>query len=181
MNANSTDWGRLRLLATQRLRARFPHAASGTLDDLSLEVLVTLFRMGRHEPLANPQVLTETLVQRVAEDHIRRMRGPAGRLDPVSEVDTAFDPAGDMAAGPTDMLELFRFLVLQHFHEMNAPCETLASRFFAKQSWSAVGEELELRPQTAIKRWSVCMAQVRKRLQTARGPVWVWARSAGPR
>lgn len=183
MSTHSPDWGALKQLAIQRLRMRLPLAGAGTLEDLALEVQVMLFRLSRREPLENAQVLADSLVQRVAMDHIRRLRGGAGRLDPVSSADTAFEPAGAATglAASTDMLELFRFLVLQQFHEVDAPCETLATRFYSSQSWSAVAEELELRPQTAIKRWVTCMGLARKRLQTQRGAVWDWARSVTPK
>ena len=179
MTANAPEWGTLRAQTVRRLRERLPFASEGTLQDLALEVQVMLFRLSRREPLTDAAGLSASLEQRVAADHIRRLRGSTGRLDPVSTADTAFEPAGVATglAASTDMLELFRFLVLQQFHELDAPCEELAKRFYASQSWSAVSEELGLRPQTAIKRWTVCMGQVRKRLQSQRGAVWDWARA----
>ena len=173
------DWEPLRQIALRRIRTRLPRAGEETLEDLSQEVLVTLFRLSRREPLADAPMLADSLAQRVCVDHIRRTRGPSGRLDPVTEGDSPLGPsAADAArATPVDMMDLFRFLVLEQFRELDAPCEELASMFYAEQSWSVVAERLGLRHQTVIKRWSRCMEKVQKRLRTQRGPVWEWARS----
>lgn len=165
------------------MRARLRSAPAETVEDLSQEVLVTLFRLSRRERLLEPQSLVHTLAHRVCVDHIRRQRGAAGRLDPVPDADSPGewvrgDPSADM---PTDLLELFRFLVLERFHELDAPCQDLATRFYTEQSWSTVAEQLGVRPATVIKRWARCMQQVRRLVRAQRGRLGDWARSVDRR
>ena len=142
---------------------------------------MTLFRLSQRETLVNPEALATTLVHRVCVDHVRRMRGPSGRLDPIPDSGSplewpASDPEDDV---PADMLELFRFVVLEHFQARDVACHDLAREFFAEHSWSAVAERAGLRHNTVIKRWSRCMEQVRELARSERGPVWEWARAAG--
>ena len=149
------------------------------LEDLAREAMVTLFRLSRREALANPETLAATLVDRVCLDHVRRMRGPAGRLDPLDGDVPLSATAGDAAGEPgVDMLELFRFVVLEHFKQHDSPCQELAAEFYAEQSWAAVARRLQLRHTTVIRRWSRCMEQVRELAYVQRGPVWEWARQA---
>jgi len=174
------DWVVLRAYALHRIRGRLRFAPAETLEDLAQEVMVTLFRLSQRETLLNPEALATTLVHRVCVDHVRRMRGPTGRLDPLPEADTPFelpspDPSHEV---PADMLELFRFVVLEHFRVNDVPCHTLAVDFFAEQSWSAVAERLGLKHNTVIKRWSRCMEQVRELARSQHGPMWEWARAA---
>ena len=134
------DWPSLRAYALRRIRGRLRFAPAETIEDLAQEVLVTLFRLSQRETLMNPEALATTLVHRVCVDHVRRMRGPAGRLDPLPDSGSplewpAADPSDEVAA---DMLELFRFVVLEHFQAHDAPCLELARDFFAEQSWSTV-------------------------------------------
>ena len=139
---------------------------------------MTLFRVSRREALANPDALAATLVDRVCVDHVRRLRGPAGRLDTLDADAPLEPPARDPAAPGVDMLELFRFVVIEHFNQHDAPCHELAAEFFAEQSWSTVARRLQVRHTTVIKRWSRCMEQVRELAYAQRGPVWEWAREA---
>jgi len=174
------DWKALRHYALQRVRLKLRFAPATTVEDLAQEVMVTLFRLSLREPLVNPEALTTTLVHRVCVDHVRRMRGPSGRLDPLPATDTplelpAPDPGHEVGA---DMLELFRFIVLEHFKQSDSPCHELATDFFAEQSWSMVARRLQVRHNTVIKRWSRCMAQIRELAYAQRGPVWEWARAA---
>jgi hypothetical protein len=174
------DWKALRAFALQRVRRKLRFAPAPTIEDLAQEVMVTLFRLSQRERLVNPEALTTTLVHRVCVDHVRRMRGPSGRLDPLPETDAplelpAPDPAHEVGA---DMLELFRFVVIEHFKQHDAPCHELATDFFAEQSWSMVARRLQVRHNTVIKRWSRCMEQVRELAYSQRGPVWEWARDA---
>lgn len=173
------DWEGLRALARQRIRARLRSAPAQTVADLAQEVLVTLFRLSRRERLLDPQSLVLSLVHRVCVDHVRRQKGPSGRLDAVAEHDPPVEPARVEAPSdmPTDLLELFRFLVLERFREMDAPCRELAERFYAEQSWSTVGEQLGLRHATVIKRWSRCMHQVRGLVRRQSGRLGDWVRS----
>ena len=108
------------------------------------------------------------------------MRGPSGRLDPLADSGEPLElPAPDLSQEmPADMLELFRFVVLEHFRAHDVPCHELATEFFAEQSWAAVAGRLGLKHNTVIKRWSRCMAQVRALASTHQGPVWDWARAA---
>ena len=175
------DWKTLRAFALQRVRRRLRFAPATTTEDLAQEVMVTLFRLSQREPLINPEALVTTLANRLCVDHVRRMRGPTGRLDPLPESDTplelpAQDPAHEVGA---DMLELFRFVVLEHFKQHDVPCHELAALFFAEQSWSSVARQQQLKHNTVIKRWSRCMEQIREVAYTQRGPVWEWAREAG--
>ena len=174
------DWDTLRAYALYRIRGRLRFAPAETLEDLAQEVMVTLFRLSQRETLLNPEALATTLVHRVCVDHVRRMRGPTGRLDPLPDCDSALElPAPDPSQDvPADMLELFRFVVLEHFRTHDVPCHALAAEFFAEQSWSAVAERLGLKHNTVIKRWSRCMEQVRELARSQRGPVWEWARAA---
>jgi DNA-directed RNA polymerase specialized sigma24 family protein len=174
------DWDTLRAYALHRIRGRLRFAPAETLEDLAQEVMVTLFRLSLRETLLNPEALATTLVHRVCVDHVRRMRGPAGRLDSLPECDSALElPAPDPSqAVPADMLELFRFVVLEHFRTHDVPCHALATEFFAEQSWSAVAERLGVKHNTVIKRWSRCMEQVRELARSQRGPMWEWARAA---
>jgi len=162
------------------VRRKLRSAPPDTLEDLAREALVTLFRLSRRETLANPDALAATLVDRVCVDHVRRLRGPAGRLDSLADADAPLEPpAHDSANAPgVDMLELFRFVVLEHFKQHDAPCHELAAEFFAEQSWSNVARRLQVRHTTVIKRWSRCMEQVRELAYAQRGPVWEWAREA---
>ena len=162
------------------MKRKLRYVPPDTLEDLAREAMVTLFRLSRREALANPETLAATLVDRVCVDHVRRMRGPSGRLDPLPETDTplelpARDPVQEVGA---DMLELFRFVVLEHFKQHDAPCQELAAEFFAEQSWTAVAKRLQIRHVTVIRRWSHCMQQVRELAYAQRGPVWEWARQA---
>lgn len=174
------DWDALRAYALHRIRGRLRFAPAETLEDLAQEVMVTLFRLSQREVLLNPEALATTLVHRVCVDHVRRMRGPNGRLDPLPDGDSALElPAADPSQDvPADMLELFRFVVLEHFRAHDVPCHALAAEFFAEQSWSTVAERLGVRHNTVIKRWSRCMEQVRTLARSQRGPVWEWARAA---
>jgi len=138
---------------------------------------VTLFRLARREALANPDTLAATLVDRVCADHVRRLRGPAGRLDADKDAPLAPPPGAATEPG-VDMLELFRFVVLEHFKQHDAPCLELAAEFYAEQSWAAVARRLQVRHTTVIRRWAKCMEQVRELAYAQRGPVWEWARAA---
>jgi len=122
-----------------------------TVEDLAREAMVTLYRLSRRETLVNPDALATTLVP------------PA-------------QSAGKEAG--VDMLELFRFVVLEHFRQHDAPCHELAIEFFTELSWSAIARRQQLRHSTVIKRWSACMEQVRELAYAQRGPVWEWARQA---
>ena len=178
--AVAPDWKALRSYTHQRIRGRLRFAPAETLEDLTQEVMVTLFRLSQRETLLNPEAMATTLVHRVCVDHVRRMRGPTGRLEALPESDgplelPAPDPSDEV---PADMLELFRFVVLEHFKTNDAPCHELAADFFAEQSWSVVAERLQLKHNTVIKRWSRCMESVRTLAGSQRGPVWEWARAA---
>lgn len=174
------DWVALRAYALHRIRGRLRFAPSETLEDLAQEVMVTLFRLSQRETLLNAEALATTLVHRVCVDHVRRMRGPTGRLDPLPDSDTPLElPAPDPSQEvPADMLELFRFVVLEHFRTNDVPCHELAAEFFAEQSWSEVAGRQGLKHNTVIKRWSRCMEQIRELAKSQRGPVWEWAREA---
>ena len=178
--ACSPDWDTLRAYALHRIRGRLRFAPAETLEDLAQEVMITLFRLSQREALVNPEALATTLVHRVCVDHVRRMRGPSGRLDPLPDSDTppelpAADPDLDV---PADMLELFRFVVLEHFRVHDVLCHELAAEFFAEQSWSVVAARHGLKHNTVIKRWSRCMEQVRELARSQHGTVWEWARAA---
>ena len=155
-------------------------APADTVEDLAREAMVTLYRLSRREALVNPDALAATLVDRVCMDHARRVRGPSGWPDALPGAGSplelpAHDPAREVGA---DMLELFRFVVLEHFRQHDAPCHEMATDFFTELSWSAVARRLQLRHGTVIKRWSRCMEQVRELAYAQRGPVWEWAREA---
>jgi DNA-directed RNA polymerase specialized sigma24 family protein len=162
------------------VRRKLKSLPEDTVEDLAREAMVTLYRLSRREALVNPDALAVTLVNRVCVDHVRRLRGPAGRLDPLSEKDAALElparSAGSEAS--VDMLELFRFVVLEHFKQHDAPCHELAIEFFTELSWSALARQRQLRHSTVIKRWSACMEQIRELAYAQRGPVWEWARHA---
>ena len=161
------------------MRRKVRSAPPDTLEDLAREAMVTLFRLSRRESLANPDTLAATLVDRVCADHVRRLRGAAGRLDALDADTPLAPPAGDAAVeAGVDMLELFRFVVLEHFKQHDTPCLELAAEFFAEQSWTAVARRLQIRHITVIRRWSKCMEQVRELAYAQRGPVWEWARQA---
>ena len=76
------------------------------------------------------------------------------------------------------MLDLFRFVVLEHLKQHDAPCHELAMDFYSEPSWTAVARRLQVRHVTVIRRWSRCMEQVRELAYAQRGPVWEWAREA---
>ena len=162
------------------MRRKLKSLPEDTVEDLAREAMVTLYRLSRREALVNPDALAVTLVNRVCVDHVRRLRGPAGRLDALSEKDAALElpsrSAGTEAG--VDMLELFRFVVLEHFKQHDAPCHELAIEFFTELSWSALARQRQLRHSTVIKRWSACMEQIRELAYAQRGPVWEWARQA---
>lgn len=174
------DWDALRALALQRLRSRLRFTPSETLEDLAQEILVTLFRLSQREVLVNAEALATTVTHRVCVDHVRRMRGPTGRLEPLPPPDSPLEPpAADPSQAPgPDMLELFRFVVLAHFEAHDASCRELAGPFFEEQNWAEVARRMGLKHNTVIKRWSRCMEQVRELVRTQRGPVWEWARAA---
>lgn len=178
---SAPDWESLRAYALRRIRGRLRFASAETVEDLAQEVLVTIFRLSQREPIENAEAFATTLVHRICVDHVRRMHGPAGRLEPLPEPGApldlpAPDPSHEVSA---DMLELFRFVVIESFERQDAPCAELAREFFAEHSWSAVAEHLGIRHNTAIKRWSRCMERVRGWARTEQGPLWEWARSAG--
>ena len=182
-SSSAPEWEALHQIARQRIRARLRSIPAGAVEDLSREVLVTLFRLSRRERLVEPEALVDTLAHRVCVDHVRRQRGPAGRLDPVEETETPLEPTGAGPAGdmPADPLELFRFCVLERFRELDFPCQELAMRFYVEQSWSAVAEQMHLKHPTVIKRWARCMLQVRRLVSTQQGRLWDWARSVDRR
>ena len=104
------------------MKRKLRYVPPDTLEDLAREAMVTLFRLSRREALANPETLAATLVDRVCVDHVRRMRGPAGRLDALLDLDAPLKPPdGAVDATGVDMLELFRFVVLEHFKQHDAP------------------------------------------------------------
>lgn len=178
--SSAPDWNTLRAYALHRIRGRLRFASAETLEDLAQEVMITLYRLSQREPLANPEAMATTLLHRVCVDHVRRMRGPSGRLDPLPDADGPMElpaaaPSEDV---PPDMLELFRFVVLEHFRVHDAPCRVLAVEFFAEHNWSAVAAQLGIKHNTVIKRWSRCMAQVRRLVDSQHGPLWEWARAA---
>jgi DNA-directed RNA polymerase specialized sigma24 family protein len=161
------------------VRRKLRTAPPDTLEDLAREAMVTLFRLSRRDALANPDALAATLVDRVCADHVRRLRGPGGRLDALDADVTLAPPSGAAATeAGVDMLELFRFVVLEHFKQHDTPCLELAAEFFAEQSWTAVAKRLQVRHVTVIRRWTTCMKQVRELAYAQRGPVWEWAREA---
>jgi DNA-directed RNA polymerase specialized sigma24 family protein len=178
-SASAPEWEALHQVARQSIHSRLRTLSAGTVEDLSREVLVTLFRLSRHARLVDPEALIHTLAHRVCVDHVRRQRGPSGRLDPVPDAGTPLEPASaDAASGmPADMLELFRFLVLERFRDLDFPCQELAKRFYVEQSWSAVAEQMGLRHPTVIKRWARCIQQIRRLVRTQKGRLWEWARS----
>lgn len=178
---STPDWQALRAYALRRIRGRLRFAPAETVEDLTQEVLVTIFRLSQRETIENPEAFATTLVHRVCVDHVRRMHGPAGRLEPLPEPGApldlpAPDPSHEVSA---DMMELFRFVVIESFERQDAPCAELAREFFAEHSWSTVAEHLGIRHNTAIKRWSRCMERVRGWARSEQGPLWEWARSAG--
>ena len=162
------------------MRRKLGSAPPDTLEDLAREAMVTLFRLSRREALANPDTLAATLVDRVCMDHVRRLRGPNVRLDALPDAGAQLRTDANAAAARAsiDMLELFRFVVLEHFKQHDAPCHELAAEFYAAQSWAAVAQRLQVRHTTVIRRWSRCMEQVRELAYAQRGPVWEWAREA---
>lgn len=175
------DWIQLRQLILQRIRSRLRFTPSETLEDLAQEVLVRMFRLSERESIDNPEALATTLVHRICVDHVRRMRGPRGRMESLPEGDSplelpAPDPGQDISV---DMLEMFRFVVVEHFKSNDQPCHDLALDFFAELNWAVVSERLGLKHNTVIKRWSRCMEQVRQLAATQSGPLWNWARDAG--
>lgn len=177
--APALDWDGLRGLALRRLRARLRFTSQETLEDLAQEVIVILFRMSRRETIQNAEALVTTLCHRTCVSHIRRMHGPTGRLEALPEGDSphelpAPDPAQEVGA---DMLELFRFVVTEHFRSNDAGCLELANEFFAEHNWATVAERLGLKHNTVIKRWSRCMETVRSIARSGSGPVWEWARA----
>ena len=182
-SSSAPEWEALHQVARQEIRARLRTLSAGTVEDLSREVLVTLFRLSRRERLVDPEALIHTLAHRVCVDHVRRQRGPAGRLDPVADAEAPPQPAGSGAATdmPVDLLELFRFFVVERFRELDFPCQELAKRFYVEQSWSTVAEQMGLRHPTVIKRWARCMLQVRRLVRSQQGRLWEWARSVGGR
>lgn len=162
------------------MRRKLKAVPADTIEDLAREAMVTLFRLSRREALADPDALVTTLVDRVCVDHLRRRRGPSGRLDPIDEANAPPEPPAREAAYAVgvDMLELFRFVVLEHFKQHDAPCHELAEEFFAEQSWTAVARRAQLRHGTVIRRWSLCTEQIRELAYAQRGPLWEWARAA---
>ena len=180
-SARTVDWKHVRQLVLQRIRGRLRFSSAESIEDLAQEVLVRMFRLSQREPLENPEALATTMVHRICVDHVRRMRGPTGRLDPLPEADgplelPAPDPEHEVSV---DMLEMFRFVVIEHFRANDVPCHALAVDFFAELNWSAVSERLGLKHNTVIKRWSRCMEQMRQLASSQSGPLWDWARTAG--
>jgi DNA-directed RNA polymerase specialized sigma24 family protein len=173
------DWHALHHRALERVRRTLKPAPrtldDETLEDLAREAMVMLFRLSRREALADPGTLLSTLVDRVCVDHVRRSRGPAARLEPVDEKAAPGDGAG---ATGVDMLELFRFVVLEHLKQHDASCQELAEEFFTELSWTAVARRAQLRHSTVIRRWSRCSEQIRELAYAQRGPLWEWARAA---
>ena len=160
------------------MRRKLKAAPADTLEDLAREAMVTLFRLSRREVLADPDALVATLVDRVCVDHVRRRRGPSGWMDPIPEKTPLPEPPAGAGAQAIDMLELFRFVVLEHFKQHDAPCHELAEEFFAEQSWTAVARRAQVRHGTVIRRWSRCTEQIRELAYAQRGPLWEWARAA---
>ena len=162
------------------MRRKLKSLPEDTVEDLAREAMVTLYRLSRRETLVNPDALATTLVDRVCVDHVRRRRGPSARLDARPEKDARLELPAESPGieADVDMLELFRFVVLEHFHQHDAPCHELATEFFTELSWSALARRRQLRHSTVIKRWSACMEQIRELAYAQRGPVWEWARQA---
>jgi len=178
--AATPDWDELRLRTMQRIRTRLRNLPPTTLEDLAQEVLVTLFRLSRREPLVNPGVLAATLADRVCVDHVRRLRGPVAAVEPLPDPGAPLElPLADGSRGlPLDVPELLRFLIHEHLRVHDAACQGLAADFFVEQSWSAVASRLETRHPTVIKRWARCMQRVRPLVRRGAGAVWEWARAA---
>jgi len=175
------DWGELHEQAKQHVRRTLRSADPSTVDDLAREVAVRLYRLAQRDPRARPGELLAALAQVVSRDHVRRRMGARGLLSAVADGGAPLelpppDPAHDAAV---DMLELFRFVVLEHFRQHDAASHELAEAFFEEQSWSNVARRLQLPTHKVIRRWSDGAAQVRELAYTQRGPVWEWARAAG--
>jgi hypothetical protein len=164
--------------ALERVRRKLKSAPADTIEDLAREAMVTLFRLSRRAALADPDALVATLV----DPRVRGPRAPAARAVRMAGPDPETGPLPEPAAGDgaqaIDMLELFRFVVLEHFKQHDAPCHELAEEFFAEQSWTAVARRAQVRHGTVIRRWSRCTEQIRELAYAQRGPLWEWAREA---
>ena len=140
-----------------------------------------LFRYTQRDPRVRPDELVATLARLVCRDHARRRLGARGLLHVVPDTDAPLelpppDPDRDAAV---DMLELFRFVVLEHFRQHDPASHELAEAFFAEQSWLSVARRMQLPTHKVIRRWSDGAAEIRELAYTQRGPVWEWARAAG--
>lgn len=175
------DWNALGVHAQQHVRRTLRTAPPPTVDDLAREVVVRLFRYSRREKLVRPEELVGTLARVVCRDHVRRRAGVRAMLNAIPDADGPLElppPDPEQESG-VDMLELFRFVVLEHFRQHDPACHELATEFFTEQSWSSVARRMQVHPRTIIRRWSSGMEQIRELAYTQRGPVWEWARAAG--
>ncbi len=174
-------WDEMRHFARLRFRAVLRMCDEETIQDLVSDAITRLFRLQRQEEIRNPEALMTTLVHRLTVDYVRRFRSRGSRLEPLESVDGVEIPlptADDPAALPADMLELFRFVVLEYFRENEISCHSLASEFFAEVNWSKVAERMQVKHNTVIKRWSRCVEKIRLLIETQSGPLWDWARAA---
>ena len=128
-----------------------------------------------------PEELVAALARLVCRDHVRRRLGTRAALALSTDADAPLelpppDPEHDAAV---DMLELFRFVVLEHFRQHDPARHELAEAFLEEQSWLNVARRLQLPAHKVIRAWSDCAAEIRELAYTQRGPVWEWARRSG--
>jgi DNA-directed RNA polymerase specialized sigma24 family protein len=115
------------------VRRKLRFAPATVTEDLAQEVMVTLFRLSQRETLINPDALITTLTHRICVDHVRRMRGPTGRLDPLPESDHRWTRP-ESAPGGAAWLRRNHSAARRSRHDM-------AAQFFAEQSSSNVARQ----------------------------------------
>jgi len=163
------DWAAAAVFLRMRLRRSLPRVQAADIEDLVQEALIDLVRAHRHEPIRNLEALLVTLARRKAVDLVRRRERWRRIVQPMPE--EGENGLADRVRD-TDPAARLAFLAVQFFAREGSPCESLARAYLAGHDWSEVAASEGLAEAAVRKRWSRCVAHLRRTLAHA-PPGWI--------
>lgn len=175
----SLDAGRALEFLRAAIRRQLQYAEANLLDDLAQIAFIRLWEYLGRANAGNLDALMNTIGQRTAKDYLRRLRILRLLLG------QGLEEAGvdSLAAPPTapdlgDPLERFRFMALEFFDSVGAPCAVLGGKFFQELSWKHVGDALGVAPNTLAKQWERCVTRLRAFVRANPDAFSEWAEEA---